>query len=199
MWWSLQEAHYVSTASRRSSLRWTSVIIHHLLLTAWDLWQFQNNRQHGETGPFARAKHALLDSQMSKDLIIGSAGMLPDTACLLSISLAELKAYTLVEKRLWLDSMQLGRKHYARVQAPTPEFEQECNFMSAWLHRRLSSLSNSQCSFDGLHMRDSLPGISSFSSQARGTSPSSGPINWQVFLPQRPAPPPFTLCGLPHD
>ena len=136
VWRTLQEAHYVSISSRRSSLRWTSAIIHHLLLTAWDLWQFRNNRLHGETGPLARAQHALLDSEMSEDIIIGGDGMLPDAARLLSVPLAELRAYTLVDKRLWLDSVRLGRKQYVQVQAPDPEFAQERTLMAAWLRPR---------------------------------------------------------------
>jgi len=50
VWRTLQNAHYVSIASKRTSLRWTTAVIHQLLLTAWDLWQYRNNRLHGEAG-----------------------------------------------------------------------------------------------------------------------------------------------------
>ena len=132
VWRTLQNAHYVSISSKRTSLRWTTAVIHQLLLTAWDLWQYRNNRLHGEAGPLAIAQHALLDAQISEDITIGVAGMLPDTTHYLSIPLATLKQYTLVQKRLWLDSVRLGRKHFAQAQVPTPAFAQERAFMLAW-------------------------------------------------------------------
>ena len=132
MWRTLQHSHYVSIGSKRTSLRWATTVIHQLLLTAWDLWQFRNNRLHGETGPLALAQHTVLDAQIAEDLTIGGAGMLRDTTHLLSIPVATLKSYTLVHKRLWLESVRLGRKQFAQAHTPPPAFAQERAFMLAW-------------------------------------------------------------------
>jgi len=86
----------------------------------------------GSGAHLAIAQHALLDAQISEDITIGVAGMLPDTTHYLSIPLATLKQYTLVQKRLSLDSVRLGRKHFAQAQVPTPAFAQERAFMLAW-------------------------------------------------------------------
>lgn len=51
-WRHHQAIHYAEIGSRKSSLRWATAIIHKLLLIAWDLWQYRNNRHfHAAAGP----------------------------------------------------------------------------------------------------------------------------------------------------
>ena len=46
VWRHHRDAHYFNIDSRKSSLRWATALIHKLLLTAWDLWQYRNHRLH---------------------------------------------------------------------------------------------------------------------------------------------------------
>ena len=105
------------------------------MMTAWDIWQFRNERLHGSAGPKAIAQHIILDSRISEELLIGAAGILPDQKYLItSHSIFTLKAKSAVEKQLWLNSIRIGRKYFAEAHGPPPSpFAQEIESMRAWL------------------------------------------------------------------
>ena len=54
-------------------------MINRLILTAWDMWQYRNNRLHGKAGPLAFARHSVLDNRTEEEMIAGYAGMTQHT------------------------------------------------------------------------------------------------------------------------
>ena len=108
-------------------------MINQLFLTAWDMWQYRNNRLHRRARPLALARHSVLDNRTEEDMIAGYAGMTQQTQHFIrSETLLGLKRLSLPNKQHWLDSIRLGRKEYAVAAQPAPAFEQGSNCMRAW-------------------------------------------------------------------
>jgi hypothetical protein len=63
-WQKAQQNYYNLTRSKRTSKRWATAIIHKLLLTVWDQWQFRNSIAHSDEGPISIALHRQLNGNM---------------------------------------------------------------------------------------------------------------------------------------
>jgi len=89
-------------------LRWATAVIHRLYLTAWDMWQYRNNRLHGKAGIHDLARHSTLDLRIEEELITGSAGMTRQSKHLIySNNLFKLKNLTIRNNHHWLDSVRI--------------------------------------------------------------------------------------------
>ena len=64
LWQQAQALHYQRIGSKKSAKRWTFAIIHHLMMTRWDLWQFRNKMKHAPDGPEATATNNDLNGQI---------------------------------------------------------------------------------------------------------------------------------------
>ena len=78
-WHVIQARHFRSISSKQTSLWWATAVINQLFLTAWDIWQYCNNRLHGRAGPLALAQYSALDNRMEEEMIAGYAGMTQHT------------------------------------------------------------------------------------------------------------------------
>ena len=50
-WQIAQKKYLTSIKSKKSSLRWAALIIHKLLMTVWNVWDFRNNINKGKNDP----------------------------------------------------------------------------------------------------------------------------------------------------
>jgi len=120
-WRKFQAQHYTDIGSRRTSLHWATAIIHKLLLTAWDLWQYHNNRLHASAGPRELALHSSLDADIDTEYALGSAGLAADSCYLIdSVLLEDLHSDSLDGKHQWLLSVRAARKAFADQLGNTP-------------------------------------------------------------------------------
>lgn len=133
-WQHIQAAHYLSIGSRRSPRRWTSSIIHQFFLLCWDFWQSRNDRLHGSAGIQARTQHASLDESIEDELNQGPEGLTVTTRHFLHIPLVSLKRYSISHKEQWLASVRIGRRDFAAHLQPAAPFQQEVDFLRAWLN-----------------------------------------------------------------
>ena len=113
-WKKHQDAYYSSTGSLRTSLRWATAVIHKLLLTAWDLWDYRNGRLHGHAGPRELARHQSFNSDIASEFALGSASLVAGSRHLIdSRSLDDLKQESLDGKRHWLQSVRAARSAFS--------------------------------------------------------------------------------------
>ena len=109
-WRKHQDDHYKSTGSLRSSLRWATAVIHKLLLTAWDMWDYRNGRLHAFAGTRELAQHQSFNSDIESEFSMGSESLPADSRHLIdSYSFDALKQDSLVVKRQWLTSVRVAR------------------------------------------------------------------------------------------
>ena len=134
-WRLLQTDHYKALGSLKSGRRWAAAVIHQLMMTAWDLWQYRNNRLHQNDGPRALAEHASLNLRIEEQVHLGTAGMLPSSRHLLQHNpIYKLRSMTIPNKSFWLHSVRIGRKDFADTLAGTPpRLRREAALMQAWL------------------------------------------------------------------
>jgi hypothetical protein len=66
-WQIVRQQFYTRTNSKRTSKRWATAIIHKLLLTVWEQWQFRNKIAHSDEGPIAQRLHRILNSRISEE------------------------------------------------------------------------------------------------------------------------------------
>ena len=50
-WQTVQQQYLTSIRSRKSSLRWAAAVIHKLLMTVWNVWDFRNSINKGKNNP----------------------------------------------------------------------------------------------------------------------------------------------------
>ena len=134
-WSRFQASHYVDIGSRRSSLRWATAIIYKLLLIAWDLWQYRNNRLHSSAGPRELALHASLNADIASEFSLGSAGLAAESRYLIdSLLLSDLHGDSLDGKKHWLLSVRAARKaSAAQLGNSTPPPTDQALWFRSWL------------------------------------------------------------------
>jgi hypothetical protein len=66
-WQLAQQKFFIQTKSKRTSKRWATSIIHKLLLTEWDQWQFRNKVAHSDEGPLAISLHRSLNARILEE------------------------------------------------------------------------------------------------------------------------------------
>jgi len=135
LWQHHQASYYADLGSRKSSLRWATAIIHKLLLTAWDLWQYRNGRLHAHAGPYELAQHSRLDTDITSEFNPGSAN-LPDISKHLieARPLPVLLQDSLEGKRQWLLSIRAAKLAFAAHLGTTPAaFTNQATMFRAWL------------------------------------------------------------------
>jgi hypothetical protein len=77
-WQKAQQNYYNLTRSKRTSKRWATAIIHKILLTVWDQWQFRNSIAHSDEGPISIALHRQLNTRISEEFQHGYAEISAD-------------------------------------------------------------------------------------------------------------------------
>jgi len=78
----------------------------------WHLWDYRNQRFHGQGGIAETAEHALLNDRIDQEFAAGWEGMTMVNAQIHSQgqSADSIKALPLAEKRDWISSVDAGRK-----------------------------------------------------------------------------------------
>jgi hypothetical protein len=66
-WQIAQQQFYTQTNSKQTSKRWATAIIHKLLLTVWDQWQFRNKIAHIDEGPLSQSLHQRLNIRILEE------------------------------------------------------------------------------------------------------------------------------------
>jgi hypothetical protein len=134
-WRKHQDEYYSSTGSLRTSLRWATAVIHKLLLTAWDLWDYRNGRLHGHAGPRELARHQSFNSDIAAEFALGSASLVVGSRHLLDFrSLDDLKKESLNGKRHWLQSVRAARSAFsAELANHIPAISAQARRFRTWL------------------------------------------------------------------
>ena len=133
-WRHFQAEHYSFIDSKKSSLRWATALILKLLITAWDFWQYRNDRLHAPAGPRALALHSSLNDDISAELAQGVALLIPPSRYLFDTPFADLQQDSLEGKRQWLCSVRAA-KHALAEQHGTPRTapSAQANQFRTWL------------------------------------------------------------------
>ena len=106
----IQAEHFKSIKSKRSPSRWASVIIHKLIMIAWDIWSFRNELVHGPKGLEEQDAHKRLNEKLEKEYSKGSGNLLPEDKFLVDNNgLDELMMGTIHDKQAWLDRLDAAR------------------------------------------------------------------------------------------
>ena len=134
-WRHHQASHYTDIGSRKSSLRWATALIHKLLLTSWDFWQYRNDRLHAHAGPRELALHSSFNSDIDSEFALGSVTLVAASRYLIdSRSLGDLHQDSLDGKRQWLQSVWAARSAFAAMLGtPTPALTAQATSFRAWL------------------------------------------------------------------
>ena len=134
-WRHHQASHYMDIGSRKSSLRWATALIHKLLLTSWDFWQYRNDRLHAHAGPRELAQHSSFNSDIDSEFALGSVTLVAASRHLIdSRSLGDLHQDSLDGKRQWLQSVRAARSAFAAMLGtPTPALTAQATSFRAWL------------------------------------------------------------------
>ena len=75
-WQEVQQQYLTSIQSRKSSLRWAAAVIHKLLMTVWNVWDFRNNINQGKNGPEYLLKKEDLRQKISEEYSLGITNLL---------------------------------------------------------------------------------------------------------------------------
>ena len=110
-------------------------MIHKLLLTSWDLWDYRNGRLHGHAGPRELARHQSFNSDIAAEFALGSASLVAGSRHLIdSRSLDDLKEDSLDGKRHWLQSVRAARFAFsAELANHVPAISAQALRFRAWL------------------------------------------------------------------
>jgi hypothetical protein len=120
-WQLTQQQFYTRTKSKRTSKRWASAIIHKLLLTIWDQWDFRNKVAHSDDGPMAIALHSKLNARILEELRDDNTNLLQQDKYLFQRhNYLELQASSKEDKQTWLKLVDLARKAVHFAAAPIP-------------------------------------------------------------------------------
>jgi hypothetical protein len=134
-WQKVQQQFYTQTNSKRSSKRWATAIIHKLLLTVWDQWQFRNKIAHSDEGPIAQRLHCTLNSRILEEFQEDNTQLLVgDKYLFRAYTYLTLQAMPREDKQRWLESVNLAKKVRNYDNAPTPHLAVMRNFMQHWLN-----------------------------------------------------------------
>ena len=68
-WQMVRQKYLTSIRSRKSSLRWAVAVIHKLLMTVWNVWDFRNNINKGKNGPEYLLKNGTCVIRLMKSTI----------------------------------------------------------------------------------------------------------------------------------
>ncbi|OEU05826.1 hypothetical protein FRACYDRAFT_266850 [Fragilariopsis cylindrus CCMP1102] len=110
-WQVSQQQFYDRIRSKKKSKRWAAAIIHKLLLTAWDQWDFRNKIAHSDEGPGAIALRQRLDAEMLEETRSDNRQILrQDTFLFTKWTYTELQALPSQQKQQWLRSVFQARK-----------------------------------------------------------------------------------------
>ena len=133
-WQKAQQNYYNLTRSKRTSKRWATAIIHKLLLTVWDQWQFRNSIAHSDEGPISIALHRQLNTRISEEFQQGYAEISADERYLFtSYTYLTLQEKKREYKQQWLASVQAARTVTNNNNATTPYLAAMRQFILDWL------------------------------------------------------------------
>jgi hypothetical protein len=134
-WQIVQQQFYTQTNSKRTSKRWATAIIHKLLLTVWDQWQFQNKIAHSDEGHRAQHLHCILNSRILEEFQEDNTQLpVGDKYLFRAYTYLTLQAMPREDKQRWLESVDLARKVKNYYNAATPHLAVMRNFMQHWLN-----------------------------------------------------------------
>jgi hypothetical protein len=133
-WQLAQQKFFIQTRSKQSSKRWATSIIHKLLLTVWDQWQFRNKVAHSDEGPLAISLHRSLNARILEEFQKDNKKILAEDKNLFrAYSYVLLQAMPREDKQQWLESVASARKAINYVATPTPQLAIMRTFMQNWL------------------------------------------------------------------
>jgi hypothetical protein len=114
---------------------WATAIIHKLLLTVWDQWQFRNKIANSDEGPIAQRLHCRLNSRILEEFQEDNTQLpVGDKYLFQAYTYLTLQAMPREDKQRWLESVDLARKVRNYNNAPTPHLAVMRNFMQHWLN-----------------------------------------------------------------
>ena len=141
-WQNVQKKYLTSFRSRKSSLRWAASIIHKLLMTVWNIWDFRNNINQGKNGiEYVRKKRERCKT-IQEEYTKGTTGLLPSAHHLIYTyywkTLFELPPG---KQRNWIHSVQQARVDFQNgfVRPPVVPKEKR-NLLVDWLNSEANDI-----------------------------------------------------------
>ena len=135
-WQQVQKQYLTSFRSRKSSLRWAASIIHKLLMTVWNIWDFRNNINQGKNGiEYVRKKRERCKT-IQEEYTKGTTGLLPSAHHLIySYYRKTLFESPPGKQRDWIHSVQQARVDFQNgfVRPPVVPKEKR-NLLVDWLN-----------------------------------------------------------------
>ena len=105
-----QHNHYLIIGSKKTGLRWATVLIRKLHTLVWDMWQHRNKIKDEQPElHFQSAELQVANQRIDEELATGNRGLLPADKYLFSHT-TELKSQPLADKELWLRAVELARE-----------------------------------------------------------------------------------------
>jgi hypothetical protein len=133
-WQLAQHKFFIQTKSKRTSKRLATSIIHKLLLTVWDQWQFRNKVAHSDEGPLAISLHRSLNTCILEEFQKDNKQILAEDKYLFrAYSYVLLQALPGEDKQQWLESVDSARNAIDYLPTPTPQLAVMRTFMQNWL------------------------------------------------------------------
>jgi ribonuclease HI len=138
-WANAQQTYLTSIGSRLSIRRWTTAIIHKLLLTAWDMWDHRNRVLHSLTGDQRQTETHQLDQAILEELNSGYADLFPLDTHLVQAQERnqQILTGTIASKKKWLASVRLSRQLAQQQNTQDPAratLQRQQQLMQRWLH-----------------------------------------------------------------
>ena len=132
-WRQLQERHYACIGSRRTSRRWASELVTHLLELIHSQWITRNTFVHGKPEAGISPMEAEeLRNDIVEEMDTGPADLPPRYHHLFEQPLATLLRRSVDDQLAWRQSVQNARQ--ATAEATPSTLDQMRSFMEDWLH-----------------------------------------------------------------
>ena len=134
-WREAQATYYTSIDSQKSSKRWTTQLIKHLLNVAWDMWSHQNGFKHGPNGPHPQQLRQELREQIQHEYSIGLNNLLSRDHHWLQQPIETILKYDTSTQKQWIQSVTHARERHHTQPAEDPSLDQQRTLLRNWLQQ----------------------------------------------------------------
>jgi len=97
--------------ARKSSLRWTAVLIQKLWDISWDMWEHWNKELHSGGQVQLQIIHSTVNAQIVAAFASRAQQLPQDTLHLLHSPVKTVLKYPLASKQAWLESIHAAQQH----------------------------------------------------------------------------------------
>ena len=130
----VQQKYLTAIRSRKLSLRWAAAVIHKLLMTVWNVWDFRNSINKGKNSPENLLKKRDLCQTINYQFDQGVTTLLPKAHHLIYAyykkTLFQMK---FGRQRDWIKQIQLAREEFVSSEQPVTQPQPRITNLREWL------------------------------------------------------------------